>query len=162
MDPNTNTAPDNTSLGRFKKALEKEGFEVTVFEPQQVTEGSLASVSEMVEKYDLIIYAAAIYGSYQPVLRLHWSSPQGANIPTLCHTIPTVFISLQNPYHLVDVPHVRTYINCYSNTMYTIESLIDKLMGRDTFEGVSPVDAFCGKWDARVSFGGQCEGLKNK
>lgn len=162
LDPNTNSAPDNTSLGRFKKALEKEGFEVTVFEPQQVTEGSLASVSEMVQRYDLIIYAAVIYGSYQPVLRLHWSSPQGANIPTLCHTIPTVFISLQNPYHLVDVPHVRTYINCYSNTMFTIESLIDKLTGRDTFDGVSPVDAFCGKWDARVSFGGQCEGLKNK
>ena len=162
LDVSNNTAPENTSLGRFKKALENEGFEVTVFEPQQVKEGAQASVSEMTEKYDLIIYTAVIYGSYQPVLRLHWSSPQGANIPTLCHTIPTVFISLQNPYHLVDVPHVRTYINCYSNTMFTINALVDKLMGRDRFLGTSPVDAFCGKWDARVSFGGECEGLRNK
>ena len=30
---------------------------------------------------------------------------------------------------------------------------MEKLMGRSQFEGISPVDAFCGKWDAAVSFG---------
>lgn len=162
LDGGNNTANDNSANGRFRLALEKEGFDVTVFEPKIVTEGAQASVEEMKEKYDIIIYSASVMVSYQPVGRLHWTQPQGANIPTLCHTIPTVFVSLFNPYHLADVPHVRTYINCYNGSSAVIEALINKLAGRDTFSGKSPVDAFCGKWDARVSFGGVCEGLLDK
>ena len=162
LDLDGNNANEKTANGNFKAALEKNGFEVTVFEPLKVTEGAMASVDEMVKKYDIIIYSAAVKNNYQPDVRINWSKPQGANIPTLCHTIPTVFVSLANPYHLVDVPHVRTFINCYNNSSAVISALMDKLMGKDEFTGVSPVDAFCGKWDARVSFGPECEGLKNK
>ena len=122
----------------------------------------MTSVAELSERYDIIIYSAMIRARYQPVGRIEWSTPQGANIPTLCHTIPTVFISLESPYHLADVPQVRTYINCYNSTQSVIDALMEKLAGRDSFYGVSPVDAFCGKWDARVSFGPECEALKNK
>ena len=162
LDKEGNDAKDGTPNGAFRQALEKNGFEVTVFEPQKVTEGAMASVDEMVKKFDVIIYSASVKTSYQPDLRITWSKPQGANIPTLCHTIPTVFVSLASPYHLVDVPHVRTFINCYNGSDAVIDALMDKLMGKDGFTGVSPVDAFCGKWDARVSFGPVCEGLKNK
>jgi beta-N-acetylhexosaminidase len=58
---------------------------------------------------------------------------------------PTVFVSLANPYHLVDVPMIRTYINCYSNNDSVLEMLVEKLMGRSAFKGVSPVDPFCRK-----------------
>ena len=58
---------------------------------------------------------------------------------------PVVFISLANPYHLVDVPMIKTYINGYSNSEYVIESVMDKLMGRSSFTGKSPVNPFCGK-----------------
>ena len=50
-----------------------------------------------------------------------------------------------NPYHLVNVPIMKTYINCYSNNNETLDALTEKLMGRDDFRGVSPVDPFCGK-----------------
>ena len=153
LDKNGNNANEKTANGKLKAAFEKAGFEVTVFEAQNVTEGNMTSVDEMREKYDLIVYSAMVRARYQPVARIDWSSPQGANIPTLCHTIPTVFISLESPYHLVDVPQVRTYINCYNGTQSVIDSLMEKLMGRSRFEGISPVDAFCGKWDAAVSFG---------
>ena len=153
LDKNGNNANEKTANGKLKAAFENAGFEVTVFEAQNVTEGNMTSVDEMREKYDLIVYSAMVRARYQPVARIDWSSPQGANIPTLCHTIPTVFISLESPYHLVDVPQVRTYINCYNGTQSVIESLMEKLMGRSQFEGISPVDAFCGKWDAAVSFG---------
>ena len=162
LDKDGNNANEKTANGIFKEALEKNGFTVTVFEPLKVTEGAMASVDEMVKKYDIIIYSASVKTNYQPDLRITWSKPQGANIPTLCHTIPTVFVSLANPYHLVDVPHVRTFINCYNSSKAVINALMDKLMGKEEFTGVSPVDAFCGKWDARVSFGPECEGLKNK
>ena len=153
LDKNGNNADYNTANGKLRAALERAGFDVTVFEPKNVTEGNMTSVDEMVAAYDLIVYSAMVRARYQPVARIDWSSPQGANIPTLCHTIPTVFISLESPYHLVDVPHVRTYINCYNGTQSVIDALIEKLMGNSRFEGVSPVDAFCGKWDAKVSFG---------
>ena len=162
LDLDGNNANEKTANGNFKAALENNGFEVTVFEPLKVTEGAMASVDEMVKKYDIIIYSAAVKNNYQPDVRINWSKPQGANIPTLCHTIPTVFVSLANPYHLVDIPHVRTFINCYNGSSAVINALMEKLMGKDEFTGVSPVDAFCGKWDARVSFGPVCEGLKNK
>ena len=69
----------------------------------------------------------------------------------LCmNDIPTVFVSLENPYHLQDFPRVKTYINCYSNNDHCLHQLIEKLTGRSTFKGHSPVDAFCGKWDAHL------------
>ena len=153
LDKNGNNANEKTPNGKLMRALEKAGFEVTVFEAQNVTEGNMVSVDEMTARYDMILYSAMVRARYQPVARIEWSAPQGANIPTLCHTIPTVFISLESPYHLVDVPQVRTYINCYNGTQAVIDALMEKLMGRSPFTGISPVDAFCGKWDAAVSFG---------
>ncbi|MBQ8817615.1 MAG: glycoside hydrolase family 3 protein [Clostridia bacterium] len=153
LDKNGNNADEKTANGKFKRALENAGFKVTLFESQNVTEGNMTSVNELTKRYDMIIYSAMVRARYQPVARIDWSSPQGANIPTLCHTIPTVFVSLENPYHLVDVPQVRTYINCYNGTQAVIDALMEKLMGKSEFTGVSPVDAFCGKWDAAMSFG---------
>ena len=153
LDKNGNKADERTPNGKFMAALRSAGFDVTEFCAQNVTEGNMTSVNEMREKYDIIIYSAMVRARYQPVARIDWSAPQGANIPTLCHTIPTVFVSLESPYHLVDVPQVRTYINCYNGTQSVIDALMDKLMGKSGFTGKSPVDAFCGKWDAKVCFG---------
>ena len=161
LDHVGNVAEENTPNGNFKAALERAGFQVTVFTPKRVTEGGMDAVKDLTEQYDLLIYSACIKGGYQPTLRIQWSIPQGANIPTLCHTIPTVFVSLANPYHLADVPHVRTFINCYNGTPAVIDALIDRLTGKTPFTGISPVDAFCGKWDTHVSFGPVCEKLKN-
>ena len=74
----------------------------------------------------------------------------GANVPIYVESVPTIFVSLENPYHLLDVPRVKTYINTYGSTDIILDSLIDKLMGRSPFKGQSPVDAFCGKWDTRL------------
>lgn len=153
LDKNGNNADEKSANGKLFAAFRTAGFEVTVFEAKKVTEGYLPSVNEIAAQYDLIVYSAMIRARYQPVARISWSDPQGANIPIYCHTVPTVFISLENPYHLVDVPQVRTYINCYSGSDAVIESLMEKLAGRSPFTGISPVDPFCGKWDAKVSFG---------
>jgi beta-N-acetylhexosaminidase len=65
-------------------------------------------------------------------------------------SIPTVFVSLENPYHLLDAPRVRTFINTYGSSEIILDSLVEKLMGRSAFVGESPVDAFCGMWDTRL------------
>ena len=74
----------------------------------------------------------------------------GANVPVFTHTVPTIFISLENPYHLIDVPRIKTFINTYCSTDAVLDALIRKLTSKEEFIGVSPVDAFCGKWDTRL------------
>lgn len=131
--------------------LEKEGFEVTVFTPPTGMEGHTPPMSAVTEVYDLIIYLANISTkSNQTTVRIEWAQPMGSNCPHYVMSVPTVFISVENPYHLMDVPRVRTFINTYCSDNTVLDALIEKLMGRSPFVGTSPVDAFCGKWDTRL------------
>lgn len=134
-----------------KTALEKEGFEVTIFEPDPAMEGVAKPFSYTEEKYDLIIYVANLATqSNQTTVRIEWASPMGANCPNYINAVPTIFISFANPYHLLDVPRIKTFINAYKFKPVMVESVINHLMGRQEFDGISPVDAFCGKWDTRL------------
>ncbi len=38
-----------------------------------------------------------------------------------------IFVSFSNPYHLVDVPMISTYINAYSFTDQTVDAVVRKL-----------------------------------
>lgn len=134
----------------LKQLLEKEGFQVTIFEPSPLFEGSTPRC-DSVEVYDYIIYIANYSTkSNQTTVRIEWAQPMGANCPSYITAVPTIFISVENPYHLQDVPRVRTYINTYGADPVSIEALVEKLMGRSAFQGHSPVDAFCGRWDTRL------------
>ena len=136
---------------RFARLMEKEGFEITMFEPDPALEGNMKPYRDYLEAYDLILYAANIATkSNQTTVRIEWKQPMGADVPIFITTIPTVFVSFENPYHLLDVPRVRTFINAYSSTDDVQEVLVNKLMGRSEFKGHSPVDAFCGKWDTHL------------
>lgn len=145
-------SPGNVNF-KFFNLLKDAGFEMTVFEANKGKEGAMTSVDEMKEKYDLILYSVAKRVRYQPVSRVRWADPLGANIPTYNHTIPTVFVSFENPYYLLDVPHMRTYINCYGDSKLVMKALVKKLLGESEFEGISPVDPFCGKWETKLSYG---------
>jgi beta-N-acetylhexosaminidase len=57
---------------------------------------------------------------------------------------------VQYPYHLADVPQVKTYINAYDSRRANLEVLVEKLMGKSEFKGVSPVDAYCGFVDTHI------------
>ena len=140
-----------TAKAAFFEMLKKEGFDVTEFQPNMGMEGMMAPTSATLEKYDVIVYLANLATkSNQTTVRIEWAQPMGANLPAYVQQIPTVFVSIANPYHLLDVPRVKTFINCYHSSPIVLEALMDKLMGRDTFKGVNPVDPFCGKWDTRL------------
>ncbi|MEG2206236.1 MAG: glycosyl hydrolase family 3, partial [Oscillospiraceae bacterium] len=62
----------------------------------------------------------------------------------------TVFVSVNNPFHLIDVPMVPTYINAYNGTPAAIHAVVEKIVGKSTFKGESTVDAFCGAWDTHI------------
>ncbi len=136
----------------FKAALEREGFQVDVYQVNtRGFEGLQSPINELLEKYDLFIYLSNLATkSNQTTVRIEWAMPMGANVPQLIQQIPTLFISLANPYHLLDVPRVKTFINCYEATDDIVEHLVQKLTGKSPFKGVSPVDAFCGRWDTKL------------
>lgn len=135
----------------FKQMLVKEGFQVTEFNPSRGMEGFLAPTTDYIGKYDVMVYFACVSTrSNQTTVRIQWAEPLGANCPHYLTSIPTVFISVENPYHLQDVPRIRTYINAYSAHQEVLEAVLEKLMGRSTFKGESPCDPFCGRWDAHL------------
>ncbi|MBC7958958.1 MAG: glycoside hydrolase family 3 protein [Vallitaleaceae bacterium] len=136
---------------RVKELLTQEGLDVELFAPKPGLEGMVQPFSEIADKYDLIVYLANMATkSNQTVVRIEWAQPMGANVPIYMESVPTVFISVENPYHLIDVPRVKTFINTYTSSDIALESLIEKLMGRSEFKGVNPVDPFCGRWDTRL------------
>ncbi len=132
--------------------LNREGFEVTVYEKEGF-EAAEASVAGFKETYDLVLYVANIEtASNKTVSRLSWHTKFGLgnNMPWMVHELPTAFVSLGNPYHLLDVPMIRTFINGYCNSEYVMDAVIEKMMGRSEFKGKSPVDPFCGRMDLRL------------
>ena len=136
---------------KFCEELKKRGYKVDIFSPSGGFEGMMRPVSEITDNYDLIIYAASLQTkSNQTVVRIEWQNPMGVNVPTYCHSIPTIFVSFENPYHLVDVPQIRTFINCYCGFDTVVDALVEKLEGRSEFKGINPVDPFCGKWETSI------------
>ena len=132
-------------------ALLKEGFDAKLYEPPQGFEGMMQSEQAMIDNYDLILYVANMgTKSNQTTIRIEWALPMGVNVPVFMESIPTVFVSIENPYHLLDVPRVKTFINTYASTDTLLAALVDKLMGRTAFVGTSPVDPFLGMWDTRL------------
>lgn len=140
--------PSNERVAeQFVRLLEKEGFSVEQYEHEQF-ETARFDVATFREKYDLVIYIGNVENASNRVTnRLDWFTfwGNGNNVPWFVEERPVVFISLGNPYHLVDVPMIKTYINGYSNSEYVIRSVVEKLMGRSEFKGKSPIDPFCGK-----------------
>lgn len=149
---------------KMKELLEAEGFEVTIWEaaeekimqmPLEERKAALANVyaqkrpiAELTESYDLIINLAIVNPNTDQ--RIQWPASKGTpDIPFYVHEVPTIFVSLQSPFHLADVPQVQTYINAYDSKEFTMKALVDKFLGRSEFTGVSPVDAFCGFEDTK-------------
>ena len=158
------SGPTKGPLDIMKELLENEGFEVEIYEspiekvmklPREEMAKALGSVyagkrpiSELTSKYDLIINIANVNASTDQ--RLQWPPSKGTpDIPFYINEIPTIFVSVQCPFHLADVPQVKTYINAYDSKEFNLKALVEKMMGRSEFKGVSSVDAFCGFEDTR-------------
>lgn len=136
----------------FVQGLEARGFEVTVYEPEgfEVMEDSVESFKS---RYDLIFYVGNLEtASNKTISRLNWHTMFGLgnNMPWMVHEMPALFVSVGNPYHLLDAPMIKTFVNGYCNSEYVIQSVIEKLCGDSEFKGKSPIDPFCGKLDLKL------------
>ena len=127
--------------------LEERGFEVSRYQP---LEDDLHGTSRLDEKCLTLYLANLATASNQTTVRLAWCKKHALDTPRFVNEEVSIFVSLANTYHLQDIPRVKTYINAYTATQVVLEAVLDKLVGRGTFVGVSPVDAFCGLPDTRL------------
>ena len=137
----------------LKQALENAGFEVSLYDYKTLEHMEIftSGVADMKKKFDLSLVVANVQtGSNNTSRRIDWITLMAANEPWYTREIPTMFISFANPYHLIDVPFISTFINCYTANQETIECCVEKLLGKSEFKGKSPVDVTCGNvWGAK-------------
>ena len=145
--------PSNDHVsGYFSGLLKDEGFDVTLYVPEKLSDAAdlFGTVEDFRSRYDLVIYLANIEtASNKTVARLSWHTlfGLGNNMPWFVCEVPTMFISVGNPYHLLDVPMIRTFINGYCNSDDVLAAIAGKITGKSPFKGKSPVDPFCGRKD---------------
>lgn len=142
-----NTRGDYGKL--FVQKLEEKGFNVTLYDPED-TEADIAKmkIEEFKKKYDVILYFCNIEtNGSDSAARITWPGKRGT-VPQMIHDVPTMMVSIDNPYHLLDAPRIPTYINAYTSEDIVVETLVEKMAGESTFKGVSPVDAFVGLFNA--------------
>ena len=142
--------------------LKKEGFEPTInkinylkYVNKNGINGKKAiaefSTQEFANMYDAAIILCNISSfSVTNERSIHWTIPMGPEVPWYVTEMPTVAISVAHPFHLIDLAMVPTYINTYNPSEEAIKQTVQKLVGKSEFKGVSPVDAFCGRWDTRL------------
>lgn len=138
---------DERVIHTVRAELEKRGFQVTLYEKEDFAKG-VDNITMFKSKYDLVIYLGNVENaSNKTTNRINWYTffGQGNNVPWFVKEVPTMFVSVANPYHLFDVPMLQTYINCYSNNQYVLEELVKKICGASEFKGKNPVDPFCGR-----------------
>ena len=162
-----NMDPADEYVRQWKQRFEREGFKVTVrdrrveieikdfvdpagmtTEKQNLMHEMYRSVEEMKKSNDLYVYICNMENaSNNTTLRLNWNVAFGLgdDAPWMTSEIPVIMISTAYPYHLFDAPMIGTYINTYSGNPEFCDAVMEKIMGRSEFKGVSPVDPFCGK-----------------
>ena len=128
------------------RALQKAGFEVDVYDAEHTTmEETVVSTEEIAKKYDVIMYFSNIINaSYQTTARIQWQGAVAQEGPYFVKEVPTLMVSLGNPYGFADAPMIPTIINTYHVSQTIIDMVVEKIMGRSPFKGISPVDPFCG------------------
>ena len=140
-------------VAKIVELMQKGGDEATKLLSQKGNKGAYGlkqSVSALTDNYDLVLCYANVSSTMRTTQRLEWAISKGGwDNPWYVNEIPTIFVSFNCPFHLVDVPQIKTFVNCYDANEATVDAFLDKLEGKSEFVGVSPVDAFCGMLDTR-------------
>lgn len=126
--------------------LQKAGFEVELYDSDHTTmEEMTVAVEDIKKKYDVIMYFSnVINASYQTNARIQWKGAVAQEGPYYVNEIPTLLVSLGNPYGFVDASMIKTIINTYHVSQTIVEETVKKITGKSEFKGVSPVDPFGG------------------
>ncbi|WP_461174922.1 gluconokinase, GntK/IdnK-type [Arthrobacter sp. Z1-9] len=150
-------------LDTVKEELEAAGFEVHVFKTAEQREAagetgmnfmrvlSEEATGDYADRYDAAFVFANVKGfAQEAAIRIKWSSPMAAEIPWYATEVPTVFVSLNQPNHLIDVPMVKTAIHAHAGSREAIRATIEKIQGKSGFQGTFNDNVFCDSFDTRL------------
>jgi beta-N-acetylhexosaminidase len=150
-------------LAVAKEELETAGFEVHVFRnaAQRRAEGEEGvffhtvmtdeANGQYAEKYDAAVVFANVAGfAQEATVRIRWSSPMAAEVPWYVTEVPTIFVSLQQPNHLIDVPMVKTMIHAHNPSREAIHAAVQKVVGASPFEGTFNDNVWCDTFGTRL------------
>lgn len=153
----------NGYLAIAQDELEKAGFEVHVFKnaKQRIAEGEEGVYFHTVladeanghyaERFDAAVIVANVAGFAQEAsIRIKWSTPMAAEIPWYVTEVPTVFISLNQPNHLIDVPMVKTVVHAYNPSREAIHAAVQKITGASPFVGTFNENVWCGTFGTNL------------
>ncbi|MFU8946293.1 glycoside hydrolase family 3 protein [Mycetocola zhadangensis] len=146
-----------------RQELESAGFEVHVFRDavQRKADGEEGvyfhtvmadeANEQYAEKYDAAIIFANVTGfAQEATVRIHWSTPMAAEIPWYVTELPTIFVSLAQPNHLIDVPMVKTVIHSYAPSREAIAATVAKITGASEFTGTFNDNVWCDTFGTRL------------
>jgi len=158
----TGTDP-NSYLQIAKDELEQAGFEVHVFKDaaQRQNEGeehvyfhtvmAEEANGSYADRYDAAIIFANVAGFAQEAsVRITWSTPMASEIPWYVTEVPTVFVSLNQPNHLIDVPMVKTVVHAHNPSREAIHAAVQKIIGASEFQGTFNDNVWCDTWCTRL------------
>ncbi len=128
---------------KLVKELKKYGFDAFLYSFDDllaVMKENNKTMKEWSDQFDCIIFLAKWETmSNQTSLQLQYKA-QGFDAPWWVKEVPTILVSMGNPYHQFDLAMIDTVINCYAATDQVIEMVAKKLAGKSGFKGISPVD----------------------
>ena len=130
-----------------EEKLTAEGFRVRRFEKNVTAPAKTEGLSKKELFLHIARYGAESNNTSNSIL---WTQPHGQDAPRFVNEQTEIFVSFGYPFHLQDIPRIKTYINCYTGSRTAVELVVDKMMGRSEFTGISPVDPFCGLPDTRL------------
>jgi hypothetical protein len=105
------------------------------------------------KEYDAAIVFANVSGfAQESTIRIHWSAPIAADLPWYATEVPTVYVSLSLPSHLIDVPIVKTVIHAYAPSREAIRATVEKIQGKSPFQGTFNENVFCDTFGTRRSW----------
>lgn len=134
----------------FKKKMEEKGFSITCYDGSDAIRQEIGrgKISEFTQRYDVLLYFCNVStNGSDSAARISWPGLR-TTMPNLIRELPTMMVSIDNPYHLIDAPRIPTYVNAYTSEEVVIDALAEKLAGESAFHGVSPVNAFAGIFNA--------------
>ena len=147
VEPNYHN-PEGGYEHRFVKDLEDRGFEVHLYDasPEDMYTIGKSPIRDFKKRYDAIIYFMNVASSNSDsAVRISWPGTR-VTITMMIHDVPTMMVSVDNPYHLMDAPRIPTYVNAYNSSDLVVDTLVEKLTGESPFRGVSPMDPFVRKY----------------
>ena len=100
------------------------------FNAEGLPEHSDAIIEQEVTEDDILLYITTKKATVP--------KRRPAIIPGRYHQLKSIFVSLNDPFYLRQIPQVGTYINAYDDKDTTLMSLVAKLVGHSRFSGMAP------------------------